>query len=131
MLHEALKSHLEADTQFAAGFYYLVVPQSTPLQQRMPCVVFSRNGVQRQVRYCATDGMVLSSITLDCYATTYTAARSLAAVVRSSLIDFRGQLGGSLAVSAASLVNEIDLVDIEPGLFRVSQTWDIWHVEEE
>ncbi len=131
MLHQSLKVHLEADTQFSAGFFYMIIPQATPIQQRVPCVVFNRNGVDRQVRYCGTDGIVRSSISLDCYATSYSDARSLAAIVRSALIDFRGQLGGSLAVSAASLVNEIDLVDIEPGLFRVSQTWDIWHVEEE
>lgn len=130
-LHEALKLHLEADTQFSAGFFYIIIPQATPALQRTPCVVFNRGTVDRQVRYCGTDGMVRTSVTLDCYATSYTAARSLAQVVRESLVDFRGQLGGSLPVSAASLVNEFDLVDIEPGLFRVSQTWDIWHAEEE
>lgn len=133
LLHEALKLHLEADTQFAgANFYYLIIPQAaTQLHERTPCVVFNRNGVERGVSYCETDRKIKSSISLDCYAKSYTAARSLARVVRESLIDFRGQLGGSLPVRAASLVNEFDLVDIEPGLFRVSQTWDIWHVEEE
>lgn len=129
-LHESLKLHLEADTQFTGGFFYMIIPQATPLQQRTPCVVFNRGSVDRQVRYCGTDGVIRTSVTLDCYATSYTAARALARVVRESLIDFRGLLGGLLAVRAASLDNEFDLLDIEPGLFRVSQSWTIWHEEE-
>ena len=129
-LHQSLKLHLEADTQFTAGFFYIVIPQATNAQQRTPCVVFNRGGVSRQVRYCGTDGILQTSVTLDCYATSYTAARELARVVRESLIDFRGLLGGLLAVRAASLDNEFDLLDIEPGLFRVSQSWTIWHEEE-
>lgn len=130
LLHEAIKLHLEADTQFTAGFFYIIIPQATPVQQRVPCVVFNRGNVDRQVRYCGTDGVIRTSVTLDCYAISYTAARALATVVRESLIDFRGLLGNSLMVRAASLEGEFDLLDIEPGLFRVSQSWNIWHEEE-
>jgi hypothetical protein len=135
-LHEALKIHLTSDTSLAAllgqRFYYIIVPQAAAgLPERMPCVVFNRAGVERQVTYCGTSGLIKTSVSLDCYALRYTSARSLAAEVRKTLTDFRGLLGGLLSVSAASLVNEFDLVDIEPGLFRVSQTWDFWHNEEE
>lgn len=134
-LHEMIKAHLAADTLVASlisdRFYFVIIPQATKGELRMPCVVFNRNGVDRQVRYCGTDGMIRTSVTLDCYALRYTSARSVAQAVRESLIDFRGLLGGSLHVSATSLVNEFDLVDIEPGLFRVSQSWDFWHSEEE
>jgi Protein of unknown function (DUF3168) len=135
LLHEALKSHLQSDTSveslLGGRFYYIIVPQAYVGAERMPCVVFNRSGVERQVRYCGTDGMIRTSITLDCYALRYTSARALAAEVRKSLIDFRGLLAGSLRVSATSLINEFDLIDIEPGLFRISQTWDFWHTEEE
>jgi len=135
LLHEALKSHLQSDTSVEAllggRFYYIIVPQSYAGAERMPCVVFNRGSVERHVRYCGTDGVIKTSFTLDCYALRYTSARTLAAEVRKSLIDFRGLLGGSLHVSAASLSNEFDLVDIEPGLFRISQSWDFWHTEEE
>jgi len=135
LLHEALKAHLQSDTSveslLGGRFYYLIVPQSYAGAERMPCVVFNRGSVERQVRYCGTDGMIKTSVALDCYALRYTSARALATGVRKSLIDFRGLLGGSLRVSASGLVNEFDLVDIEPGLFRISQTWDFWHTEEE
>jgi Protein of unknown function (DUF3168) len=135
LLHEAIKQHLQSDTSVEAllggRFYYVIVPQSYVGTERMPCVVFNRSGVERQVRYCGTDGMIKTSFTLDCYALRYTSVRALANEVRKSLIDFRGLLGGLLSVSAASIVNEFDLLDIEPGLFRVSQSWDFWHIEEE
>lgn len=135
LLHEAIKAHLESDTSveslLGGRFYYIIVPQAYIGAGRMPCVVFNRSTVERQVRYCETDGVIRTSVTLDCYALRYTSARALAAEVRKSLIDFRGMLAGSLFVRAASLVNELDLVDIEPGLFRVSQSWDFWHSEEE
>lgn len=135
-LHEALRTHLLADTNLSAlideRFFYVVVPQKIPRgDQRMPCVVFNRNSVERSVRYCGTDGLVRAGVSLDCYALRYIEARAVANAVRQSIIDYRGTLGGLLQVQAVSLVNEIDLVDIEPGLFRVSQSWDFWHIEEE
>lgn len=136
MLHEAIKAHLEADTSvfslMGTRFFYLIIPQRTQADAvaRMPCVVFDRQGVGRQVTYCGTDGMIETTVSLNVYALTYTAVRQLAQEVRRSLIDFRGTLGGILFVRAASLSSEFDIQDIEPGLFRVVQTWSFWHEEE-
>lgn len=129
-LHESLKKHFAADATVTVPFFYLVVPQATPTNKHMPCLVFNRGSVLRDVRFCETDRAIRSTVSLDCYAVRYCDARALAILVRESLIDFRGLLGDVLQVSAASLVNETDLVDIEPGLFRVAQSWNIWHVEE-
>lgn len=134
-LHAAVKEHLKADTSVATllgeRIYYVIIPQAHSGEDRMPCVVFNRGGVERQVRYCGTDRLVRTSVSLDSYALTYTSARAVARGVRDALLDFRGNLGGLLNVQAASLVNEFDLMDIEPGLFRVVQQWDFWHTEEE
>lgn len=136
LLHQAIKEHLEADTSVAAlmgsRFFYGVVPQkiTTDGTSRMPCVVYERRGVNRQVRYCGTDGVIQTLVTLDIYALTYTAARELANEVRRSLIDFQGMLSGVVSVRAATLETEFDLQDMEPGLFRVSQSWNFWHEEE-
>jgi len=133
-LHQAIQAHLTSETSVESlidgRVYFLVVPQAST-GDRMPCVVINRAGVDRQVTYCGTNGLVKTSVTLDCYALRYTSARTLANEVRKALVDFRGLLGGLLSVSSASIVNEFDLTDIEPGLFRVSQSWDFWHNEEE
>lgn len=135
LLHEAIKVHLEADTSVSPlmerRFFFIIIPQKIPGGElRQGCVVYNRSGVERQVTYCGTSGLIKTMSTLDTYSLSYTAARALAAEVRRSLIDFRGLLGGVLSVRAASLENEFDVQDIEPGLFRVSQSWTFWHEEE-
>lgn len=133
-LHEAVKSHLVSDVAFQAltngRVYYLVIPQTTTQSARIPCVVYSRRGVQRQVTYCGTSGLIRTDVALDSYAVTLAAAYDVAAAVKAALIDFSGLLGGGVQVQAASLEAEFDLEDIEPGLYRVSQSWTFWHSEE-
>ena len=136
LLHQAIKEHLEVDTSVSSlmgsRFFYGVIPQKITNDgaSRVPCVVFERRGVNRQVTYCGTNDLVQTLVTLDIYALTYTAARQLAQEVRKSLIDFRGLLSGVVSVRAASLDTEFDLQDMEPGLYRVSQSWTFWHEEE-
>ncbi len=135
-LHQAIKNHLESDTSVSSlmgtRFFYGVVPQkiSTDGVSRIPCVVYERRGVNRQVTYCGTNDLIQTLVTLDIYALTYSAARELAREVRRSLVDFQGLLSGVVSVRAASLETEFDLQDMEPGLYRVSQSWTFWHEEE-
>lgn len=108
----------------------LVIPQKIPqYAARTPCIVYSTAGVERQVGYCGTVGTVERTVAIDLYAQTYVAARELADVVRRALVDFSGSMGGLVLVRAASLVSEFDTQDIEPGLFRVVQSWSFWHRE--
>ena len=135
-LHQAIKNHLEADTSVSSlmgtRFFYGVIPQkiSNDGVSRIPCVVYERRGVNRQVTYCGTNDLIQTLVTLDIYALTYSAARELATEVRRSLVDFQGLLSGVVSVRAASLETEFDLQDMEPGLYRVSQSWTFWHEEE-
>jgi hypothetical protein len=136
-LYEAHSAHLLSVTAvnaLVAGtpdrIYPLVIPQKVPRgSQITPCIVFTTIAVERQVMYCGTDGLIRTRCSLDSYASTYAEARELADAVRQGLLDFKGLLGGVLSVSAASLETDFDLQDPDPGLYRVSQSWSIWHVE--
>jgi len=135
MLHTALKIELESDTAVQAlmgsRFYLGVIPQKIrDGDVRVPCVVFTRSNVARQVTYCGTGGLVATNCTLDVYAATYTAARDLAGRVRRALVDFNGALGGGLDVRHIAIGNEMDLLDVDPGLHRVMLAFNVWHVEE-
>jgi hypothetical protein len=134
-LHQAIKIHLAADTTVASlvgdRVFYRMIPQKIATgDARMPCVVYSRGGVDRQVTYCETSGLIRTSATLDVYAVKFTESRDVARAVRQALVDYRGTLGGLVFVRAASLENEFDLDDFEPGLYRVNQSWTFWHSEE-
>jgi hypothetical protein len=113
----------------------IIIPQrgSAP---NVPAIVYSVNNVQRGVAYCATDRLVRTSVLIDCYAITYAECKELAATVRRTLVDYRGFMGDAMSspksgimVSSANIASELDLQDIEPGLYRVSQSWDFWHQE--
>lgn len=137
MLFEGLVAELESSTStsaFLSGtpsrIYPLVIPQKVPRgAQQTPCVVYERRGVDRQVTYCGTSGLVMSTMQLDSYATTYSEAVQLAEAVKQALLDFNGTLGGVVSVRHAALQSEFDTQDIEPGLYRVTQTWVFWHEE--
>ena len=137
MLHKGLVVHLTTDAvvgPLVLGPINRVFPMVIPQAKRggaptVPAVVYDLRAVARLVTYCGTSGLVQSTVTIDCYAVDYDTAKELAAAVRRSLIDFKGLLGGLVDVRYVSLQSEFDVQDIEPGLFRVSQSWLFWHTE--
>ena len=140
MIWQGLKAELAGDSHTAAylagldgapdRIYPLVIPQKVPRGvQTVPCVVYQETAVERQLTYCGTSGLVRSRMALDIYATSYDQCKLLAAAVRNALQDFNGLLGGIVDVRNAILETELELQDIEPGLYRVTQSWAFWHVE--
>lgn len=139
MISKALFSHLSNDPVVgplvANGNAYRIFPHHIPQQAggglpRVPCIVYGIAGQVRTKTYCGTSRLIQSSISIDNYATTMAGAEDLSAAVRDSLIDFRGLMGNQLRVRDVSLEGSLSLDDMEPGLFRVSQTFEFWHVEE-
>ena len=137
MLHIGLEDELATSTVTAAylagtpnRIYPLVIPQKVKGgAAQTPCVTYETRSVDRQVTYCGTSGLVMTTLELNCYAEDYNTSKEVAQAVRQVLSDFRGMLGGTVDVRHASLQTEFDVQDFEPGLYRVSQSWAIWHVE--
>lgn len=127
-LEKSLRDYLLADVAVGAivsgRMYPLVIPQGGA----MPCLVYSKDGRQVQQLYCGEDGLRRTMIQIDCYAVVYDDAVGLANAVSAALRDFSGSMGVT-RVPRVFLENEIDLSDIEPGLYRQSQTWAVWHRE--
>lgn len=103
----------------------LVIPQQGAAQ-RMPCVVYQLVSRDRAMRFCATDEMVQAQYQIDAYARSYLDCKTVAVQVIAALLDFRGAMGDQ-SVHQVSLDSEIDVMDPEPGLYRVSMTFSIWH----
>jgi len=139
MLHQGLEIELVENThtsQYFAGVggainrvYPSVIPQKIKGRQQTPALTYETRDVQRQTTFCGVSGLVRTTMELNTYSPDYNEAKTVAAAVRELLSDFRGLLGGIVDVRTATLENEFDLQDFEPGLFRVSQTWSFWHVE--
>lgn len=109
--------------------YPLVIPQHVQGQAaQQPSIVYTKDGVGRQVLYSGTGSVVSASFQIDCYAITHLAAITLADAVRTALVDYAG-VAASVTIKASTIENEFSTIDAEPGLFRVTQFWTIWHVK--
>jgi hypothetical protein len=109
--------------------YPLVIPQHENGDLTMvPCIVYSKVGAARSVRYAATDNLVQATFQVDSYATTYRGAAVLANTVRAGMVDYAGTLAG-MAVKIVNLTNEFAVEDPDPGLYRISQSFAVWYVE--
>ena len=138
MIQEGLYALLAADSAVSA----LVGPRIYPLvinaqdyteATKQPCLVYSFDSKVRQVRYSGTDTLVQGFFTVDSYARTYAGAQALAAAVRDALIDYSGTMLGNGSPQSSNVVQKIyieserDLMDPEPGLYRVMQQYTIWY----
>jgi len=126
MIEAGLTDRLTNDADLyaliAGRVYGLIAPQNIVT----PFVVFTKITDVADGGYCAHDPMVESLFQFDSYAKTYQLSLQVAAAVRDALIDFRGPMGGA-HVGSIRQQGEIQLLDPEPGLFRVSTTLFIWH----
>ncbi len=126
-------SFLKADAGIAAlageRIYPLLIPQHiyTRVTQQ-PVIVFTRIGGRRTANYCETERIVVGNYQFDCYARKYEDAIALGEALRFALEDYVGMVGG-VRVRLTRQDNEFELIDPEPGLYRVSSDWSIWYIE--
>jgi hypothetical protein len=129
MIQAALYSFLSSLSPTLVGtrVYPMVIPESTRGDAtKLPCIVYQRVGHNQPHDTCGAEGLAGTSMRIDCYATSYAASVTLADAVRVELAGFSGTMG-SVRVSRINLESQIDLMDPEPGLYRVAQTYTIWH----
>lgn len=106
-----------------------IYPQILPQRPNYPAATYQIVGRTRQSTFSGTNGMVRSSVNVDVYAQNDEDVKTGSDAIRAALLDFRGAMGGT-QVNRVSLDNEIDLTDVEPGLFRNSMSFSIWHDED-
>lgn len=133
MIQEGLFAYLSANAGVAAlagsRIYPLVIPQQSYREDsRMPCIVYSQDSATRQKLFDGQSALVDAGFTIDCYAPAHADAHALAAAVRAALVDYAGAMG-AVTVRAVFFEGQLELADLEPGLFRVSQNWTVWYVE--
>jgi hypothetical protein len=111
--------------------YPELIPQRSPGQTEIevPAVVFTRIGGDRQVMLCQTDSLVQGVYLIVSLASQYDQAVALNRAIRRRMIDYHGPMG-DVAVDAVQLQTDPSLdVAPEPGLFRRSETFNIWYRE--
>lgn len=125
-LEASLFGFLTGDAGIAAIVDDRVYPGTAPQGTATPFIIYNKTSRDRQQLFCGTADLMTTQISIDCYANTYRESVLLANLVTDALQDFSGMMGAT-DVPKVFLTNEIDLSDIEPGLYRQSQTWAFWH----
>jgi hypothetical protein len=137
MIEDDLPGFLTDDSDVAAlvitgslsRIFPLVIPQHLWGEvTKLPCLVYQRDGSGRGSTYCSQDTLIWATFQFDCYARTEAQMRQLARAIRLRLQNFRGMMGDT-EVRIALLENDFDGLDPDPGLYRRTQRWVIWHIE--
>lgn len=133
MIEAALVELLTGDTALGAligdRLFPVVIPEQVDSESlKHPAVVYQRIGTSRSVTFCRTSGLVAANFQIDCYSKSYLVGRQVAAAVRVALLDFTGTVGG-VHIDRVMLSADFDSLDPDPGLYRASQTFDVWHWE--
>lgn len=128
MIGTALSTHLNsvsAITTILGGtgkVFPVVLPQDPP----MPAVTYQ---VLTQPTYQTHDAKSFPNtwVQIDCWSKTYLQSNQLADAIATALDGFRGQLGGTVSVSAFLLKARRDFFEGEVTEFRTSLDFSIWH----
>lgn len=140
MISDSLYNYLSTNagvSAITARVYPMVIPQQAYSEAtKQPCLVYSIDTDGRHVRFSGTDTLVKGRLTVDCYARTYAGAKALAAAARTALIDYSGSMAAATSPVTSVTIRrlfledgELELMDEEPGLYRVMQRYVIWYDE--
>lgn len=134
MIEQALSQHLATHAGVlavvAGRVHPLVIPQTDRGEISVPCLVYQVIGRDRSKTHCETIATVRTVMQIDAYGRSYASAKQASEACIAALLDFRGDMGTAPAavfVRDIEIVSEIDLTDPEPGLYRVSNTFNVWH----
>lgn len=103
----AIRSVLLASPAMAALIGNRVFPVLAPATAPLPFVTWRRISVQRQQSMAGPIGMPTVYLSVDVFAETYEAARTLADAIRQVLDGWGGEMN-DVSVASVSLTNEAD-----------------------
>lgn len=133
MIEQGIYERLRDDAAIAAlvsgRVFPVLIPESRAHgESATPCVVFTLNHQARSLTVCDASSSVEGTYQIDSVSQSYFEAKEIADAVRLSLNSFTGPMGGT-PVDRVLLETAQDLVEAEPGLYRVSQTYIFYYQE--
>jgi hypothetical protein len=137
VISDSLAAYLKSQVSAVSNRVYpLVIPQQTYDEAtKQPCLVYTMDTDRRHVRFSGSDTLVRGILQVDCYARSYQTVQDVAASVRDALVDYSGAMAASTSpitsttIQTIHLDGENNLMDEEPGLYRVLQRYVVWYDE--
>lgn len=134
MIEEGLYSYLSGKAAISALVSTRVYPMLVPQGATYPAISYQKiSGNHVRALSGSTAGLANPRIQINCWARTYSAAKSLAEQVRLAMDGYAGSMG-SESVNACFLMDERDQFEPSPGneadrLYCTQLDFEVWHGE--
>lgn len=125
-LHSILINDAATAALVSTRVYRQVIPQQGNAASYMPAITYQLESRDIQQRHIRSDGTRGDQFQVDAYAVTQDQAEAVSEALIAALQDYRGTIEGR-RIRTIALLNAFDLEDIEPGLYRVSHSFSVWH----
>ena len=141
MIEQALQVYLKADADVAALVSTRVYPALAPQDAALPYITYERVSTQRLMTHDGQNGLIGPRIQIDCWASTYGGAKTLADKVRLCMNGHKNAYGETTGTAPNDYViqgivqlGELDLPELpqtagEKPVYRVSMDFEVWYEE--
>lgn len=128
-IFERLRDDGATAALIAGRVFPVQIPESPSYDKsHTPCIVFLLSSEVRALTVCDASSSVEGTYQIDSISKSYFEAKAIANAVRLCLNSFTGLMGGT-TVDRVLLETAQDLIEAEPGLYRVSQTYVFYYQE--
>lgn len=101
-----------------------IFPSRVPQGQAFPAIVYQRDATRFLRTFDGHNGFTRTGLQVDCYAHSVYEAATLAARVKTALVDY-----ATAPINLIALDNELDLFEPDTELFRVMLQFTVAHIE--
>ena len=129
MIEQDLRTYLLAQPAIAALIGTRCYPARLPQGAARPALTYQRIARTTSITHDGAADLGRARIQIDCWTDSYEAMVGLAKAIRAALSGYRGPMGSNGA-TAARIVNELDLPEPEPALWRRMIDVAVWHRED-
>ena len=102
MIEQALQVYLKADTNVAALVSTRVYPGLAPQNAALPYITYERISTQRMMTHDGQNGLIGPRIQIDCWASAYSGAKTLADKVRLAINGYKTAYGETTGTSCTT-----------------------------
>lgn len=127
-IEEGLYDYLSTNVGVSAIVGTRVYPGTLPQNWTKPAISYQRVSGVRFRNLAGPAGRATPRIQIDCWAESYSGARTLAEAVRSAMDGYAG-LMGTTTVGSVVLESDIDFYEPDTDIYRVSMDFWISHIE--
>ena len=127
-IEKVIYSKLSGDSDVSALVATRIYPVNLPQKPTYPAIVYTRISGERAYSLGGPSDLASPRFQIDCFASTYSAAKDLASKIRSAINGFRGTVAGVL-VQGVFLENDNDIFEDDFSVYRVSSDYFIHYKE--